>query len=270
MTTSTYLFHDTPPDTRSDNATMLDALAGMLDLFSRRQIRRIGVRADARCVVVAVGASCIAATLAEMASHGEVTATDIDLTPCRRHPHVNLIRHNILTDPLPGDAYDLIHVRLLLAHLPARQRNTVLAKLARALVPGGVLIIEEFEPTWRTSVLSAPDLDEADRLFAAYHRAFGAALTAAGNDLRWGRRAHHAMHALGLQVETTGHTGTWTGGQPGCLLPHATAGVIRDRLTSAGMTPADIEAFRELLLDPMLVVKGNLVLSHIGRAPTSS
>ncbi|WP_326549967.1 class I SAM-dependent methyltransferase [Micromonospora sp. NBC_01813] len=270
MTTSTYLFGDAPPDTRDDNAVMLDALAGMLDPFSRRQLRRVGVRADARCLVVAVGASCIAATLAEMAPHGEVTATDLDLTECRRHPRVRLIRHNIVTDLLPDDGYDLIHVRLLLAHLPTDQRTAVLTRLVDALTPGGLLIVEEFEPTWRSSVLSAPDLEDADRLFAAYHQAFGAALTAAGNDLTWGRRAHHAMRALGLHVDTTGHTGTWTGGQPGCLLPYATAGVIRDRLIAAGMTPDDIDAFRTLLLHPDLVVKGNLALSHVGRAPTGN
>ncbi|MFY1632335.1 class I SAM-dependent methyltransferase [Solwaraspora sp. WMMB335] len=270
MTTSTYLFGDTPPDTRSDNAMMLDALAGMLDPFSRRQLRRIGIRPDARCLVVAVGASCIAATLAEMAAHGEVTATDIDLAPCRRHPRVRLVRHNIVTDPLPDDGFDLIHIRLLLAHLPADQRSAVLARLVDTLTPGGLLIVEEFEPTWRTSVLSAPNLDHADRLFATYHQAFGTALTTSGNDPAWGRRAHHAMRGLGLHVETTGHTGTWTGGQAGCLLPYATAGVIRDRLATAGMTVDDIDAFRDLLLHPDLVVKGNLVLSHVGRAPTSS
>ncbi|MFY1633656.1 class I SAM-dependent methyltransferase [Solwaraspora sp. WMMB335] len=265
---SPYLFHDTPDTACTDSEAMLQALAGMLDPFSRRQLRAVGVPPHARCLVVAVGASRIATTLGEMTPTGEVIATDIDLTPCRRHPRVALLRHDIVRDPLPDGHFDLIHVRLLLGHLP--ERHDVLARLGAALAPGGVLLVEEFEATWRSSVLAAPDIDEADRLFAAYHDAFQATLVTAGNDPAWGRRAHHAMRGLGLHVDTSGWTGTWTGGSDGCLLPRATAAVIRDQLTTAGMTPADIDAFRDLLTDPGLVVKGNLALSHIGHAaPTS-
>ena len=262
---STYLFHDAKETTAQDRAEMMSALAGMYDPFSRRQLRSVGVPDNARCLVVAVGASNIASTLAEMAPFGEIIATDIDLEPCPTHPRIQLIRHNILTDPLPaGDPYDLIHARLLLGHLP--QRHQVLATLADALAPGGALIIEEFEATWRTSVLSAPEPDEADRLFGAYHDAFEATLTASGIDLTWSRRVHAAMRDRGLDTTTTGHTATWTGGSDGCLLPRATAGVIRDKLIGAGMPAVDVDAFRTLLTDPRLVVKGNLALSHIGRA----
>ncbi|WP_434740777.1 class I SAM-dependent methyltransferase [Micromonospora sp. SH-82] len=226
---SGYLFHDTIPTTRTDNALMLDALAGMFDPVSRQRLRQSAIPVAARCLVVAVGASCIASTLAEMCHMGEVIATDLELAPARRHPRVHLMRHDIVTDPLPEGGFDLIHIRLLLAHLPAEQREDVLARLVGALNPNGLLIVEEFEATWRPSVLSAPNLDEADRLFNAYHVGFQAALAKAGNDPRWGRHAHHALRIHGLDVTTTGHTGTWTGGSPACLLPHATTGIIRPR-----------------------------------------
>ncbi|MDG4834846.1 class I SAM-dependent methyltransferase [Solwaraspora sp. WMMD1047] len=261
----TYLFHDAD-QTERERTLMMRALAGMYDPFSRQQLRSLALPANARCLVVAVGASTIASTLAEMAPAGEVIATDIDLDPCHTDRRVQLIHHNIVTDPLPGGGpYHLVHVRLLLGHLP--QRHDVLATLADALAPGGVLIIEEFEPTWRTSVLTAPDLDEADRLFTAYHDAFHSALTASRNDPTWGRRVHHAMRNLGLDTTTTGHTATWTGGSHGCLLPHAAAAVLRRKLINAGMPPADIDAFRDLLTNPELAVKGNLALSTIGRRP---
>ncbi|QOC93982.1 hypothetical protein [Micromonospora craniellae] len=152
-----------------------------------------------------------------------------------------------------------------LGHLPAREREATLDRLVDALAPEGLLVVEEFEPTWQTAVLSAPDLDEADHLFNAYHQAFQAALAGSGNDPRWGRHAHHALRSRGLTVDTEGTTRTWTGGSPACLLPHATAAVIRDRLIAAGMPGPDIDAFRQLLLDPDLIVKSNLALSHIGR-----
>ncbi|MEU5554093.1 class I SAM-dependent methyltransferase [Micromonospora sp. NPDC047793] len=264
MSESTYLFHDTT-GTRPANAMMLNALADLYDPFSRRRLREAGVRPDARCLVVAAGRSRVAAILAEMAPQGEVIATDIDLSPCRRHPRVTLLEHNIVTDPLPGGMFDLIHVRLLLGHLPADHRETVLTALVNALTPGGLLFVEEFEATWQTSVLSAPNLDDADRLFTVYHHAFQAALIESGNDPRWGRRAHHALRRRGLTVDTRGDTGTWTGGSPACLLPHATTEVIRPRLIAAGMPPADIDSFRQLLHHRSLVVKSNLALSHIGR-----
>jgi len=44
-------------------------------------------------------------------------------------------RHNIVSDPLPDAAFDLIHARLVLIHIPEREK--VLARLVAALKPGG-------------------------------------------------------------------------------------------------------------------------------------
>ncbi|AVT40090.1 trans-aconitate 2-methyltransferase [Plantactinospora sp. BB1] len=256
---TTYIFRDA----ETDNDVMLRALAGMYDPFSERRLREAGIAEDARCLVVAVGASGIARTIAGLAPRGEVIATDVDLRPCQRDPRVDLREHDVVTDPLPG-MFDLIHVRLLLGHLP--QRLDVLGKLVDALNPDGVLVVEEFEATWRTSVLAAPDPDEADRLFGAYHDAFQAALQDAGNRSKWSRRVHGAMLDLGLtECDTVGYTGTWAGGSHGCLLPWGTAGAIRQKLIDAGMSGADLDAFRQLLLVPELRVKGNLALSTVGR-----
>jgi chemotaxis methyl-accepting protein methylase len=48
---------------------------------------------------------------------------------------VRVERHDVAADPVPENAYDLIHARLVLVHLPERDR--VLATLAAALRPGG-------------------------------------------------------------------------------------------------------------------------------------
>jgi SAM-dependent methyltransferase len=254
---TTYVFKDA----ETEGGAMLRHLAGMYDPFSERRLADARVARDARCLVIAVGASSVAATLAGLAPDGEVIATDVDPTHGSADPRVDLRQHNVVTDPLPG-TFDLIHARLLLGHLP--QRIEVLGKLADALNPGGVLLIEEFEGSWSTSVLASPDPD-ADRLYGAYHDAFQGALRASGNDPAWSRRVHGAMLDLGLEVDTVGHTGTWAGGTHGCLLPRATAGAIREKLVAAGMAETDIDGFRQLLLDPRLKVKGNLALSTLGR-----
>ena len=50
---------------------------------------------------------------------------------------------NLVTDDLPRDAFDFVHTRLVLMHIP--QRDEVLARLCAALRPGGVLMLEEHD-----------------------------------------------------------------------------------------------------------------------------
>ena len=256
--TNTYVFDNT----ETDGDAMHHHLAAMYDPFTTRRLGHVGVARNARCLAIAVGASTIASVLADLAPDGLVVATDTNPHRCPPDPRVDLRNHDVVTDPLPSGPWDLIWVRLLLGHLD--QRHEILRALAAALSPGGVLLVEEFEGSWRNSVLSSPSPD-ADRLFAAYHDAFATVLTTAGNDLTWSRRVHHAMLQLGLDTDTQGHTNTWAGGTPGALLPHTTAGAIRPKLIQAGMTATDIDAFRQLLLNPQLKILGNHALSTSGR-----
>ena len=48
---------------------------------------------------------------------------------------------DLVADELPRGAFDFVHTRLVLIHIP--ERDAVLRKLAGALRPGGVLIVEE-------------------------------------------------------------------------------------------------------------------------------
>jgi SAM-dependent methyltransferase len=264
-----YVFADTTTDGNGDadvqRSVMMHALAQVYDPFSTDLLDRAEIPLDARCLVVAVGASKVAARLADLAPQGEVIATDLDHTHTVHDDRVQLLTHNVVTDPLPPGGFDVIHVRLLLAHLP--ERLDVLAKLAAALNPAGLLVVEEFEGTWDTSVLAAPSIDEADRLFRAYHTAFQSVLAASGVDLAWGRRVHTQMLALGLDADTEGHTRTWRGDSAGTRLPSASARLLRDRLIAHGMPAGDIDAFRALLRHPQLRVKSNLALSTHGRRP---
>jgi trans-aconitate methyltransferase len=61
----------------------------------------------------------------------------------RRSTHIELRRHDIGTDPLPEQAFDLIHAHLVLQHVP--QWHDALAELVAALRPRGWLVIEEFD-----------------------------------------------------------------------------------------------------------------------------
>lgn len=262
-----YVFSDS--GTADGHAQLLHHLAGMLDPFTTRRLEQAGVRPSSRCLEVGAGTGSIAAWLAErVGPHGEVVATDLDPSRVPNHPRITTLTHDIAKDPLPGGRYDLIHARLVLAHLP--NRREVLTTLAAALAPGGALVLDEFEASWDRSVMDTPD-PEAYRLFTAYHQAFMAVLEQAGTDPGWGRRIHQAMREAGLvEVHTEYWARSWHGGQPGCLLAYTAAEQLRAKLIIHGMTGPDIDKFRELLLDPRLVIRGNLALSTTGRRPATA
>ena len=90
------------------------------------------------CLEVGEGGGSIAKWLCErVTSTGHVLVTDIDTRFLEqlRLPNLEVRQHNIVTDPLPERAFDLVHARLVLAHVP--ERNMALRKLISVLRPGG-------------------------------------------------------------------------------------------------------------------------------------
>jgi SAM-dependent methyltransferase len=248
------------------HADLVNHLAAILDPFSIRRIEP-HLFPSARCLEVAGGAGTIAQWLAgQLGPDGSVVATDTDPSHIPHHPRLTAWQHDIVTDPIEG-TFDIIHARLVLAHLP--QRRQVLAKLVEALDPGGVLVVDEFASGgWERCVLDAPDLAEAQRLFDAYHSALVTVMERDGTtDTGWGRSVHRAMHEAGLtDVDTELWARSYRGGEPGCLLPHTAAAQLRPRLLAAGMPAGDIDAFRGLLRDPGLVIHAGVAISTAGRA----
>jgi SAM-dependent methyltransferase len=262
-----YAFADDAERGATHHGELVAVLAAMLDRFTTWRLSPY-VTPTSRCLEVAAGAGSIAGWLAERA--GEVTATDTDpvhvAAVAEVYPNLTVRRHDLVTDPLEKGYWDVIHVRLLLAHLPSRRE--VVGRLAAALAPGGVLVIDEFQPSWDWCVLDAPDRVQAKRLFASYHDALLAVLAAAGNDTTFGRNAHETMRGHGLvDIDVELWARSWHGGQPGCQLPYLAAAQLTPKLAAAGMARTDIDAFRTLLLDPRLMIHANLAVSTIGRRP---
>jgi SAM-dependent methyltransferase len=258
-----YVFADDPArDRNGHHGELVAHLAAILDPFTIRRLAPL-VSPTTRCLEVGAGAGTIAGWLADRA--GAVTATDLDPSPIPDHPNLRAIRHDIRTDPLEPGQWDLIHCRLVLGHIGTRR--LMVDKLAAALAPGGALVIEEFDASWDRCLMHAPD-PAADRLFAGYQHALTSVLTAAGTDPRWGRSVYKVMHDAGLvEVDTEFWARAWHGGEPGCLLPYTAAAQLRPKLIEAGMSSEDIDAFRALLVDPRLVIYGNLAVSTCGRRP---
>jgi SAM-dependent methyltransferase len=130
---------------------LLELLAETLDPFSCRRLEQAGADPDARCLEIGAGTGSIAHWLANhLAPTGQVIATDLDPSLIAPHQRITTLPHDISRDQLPG-RFDLIHARLVLAHLP--DRHHILGKLSEALNPGGALIIEEFDPGWDRCLL---------------------------------------------------------------------------------------------------------------------
>src|SRR6476646_7213532 len=121
-----YLFVDDP-------RARLQAAEDLLDDGTQRVLERLGVAPGWRCLEVGAGGGSIARWLAErVGPDGHVVATDISTRDLDTSGLGNLEvrQHDIVGDALETEAYDLVHARLLLEHLPAR--DVAFSKLAQS------------------------------------------------------------------------------------------------------------------------------------------
>jgi SAM-dependent methyltransferase len=242
-----------------------DYLGEMFDGETVRRLSELGDLTGRRCLEIGAGGGSIAGWLARAAGPaGRVLATDINTRFLPMDPPYDVLRHDLAADPVPDGPWDLIHARLVLLHLP--RRREILRQLAAALAPGGALVLEDFESTFRKSVLAAPS-PEAASLIDIYHRTLvERVLPPHGNDPTWAGEVHAAMLAEGLtDVETYVHARSWRGGTAGALLIAANVAQAREGFRAAGLTDAQLEEVEKLASDPRLVVRAMLLYSTIGR-----
>lgn len=106
-------------------------------------LERTGIGPGWDCMELGAGTGSVSTWLATtVGESGSVLSTDIDL---RFHADptgsMTVQRHDIMSEPLPSEAFDLIHARAVLQHLP--ERVAVIDKLTAALRPGGWLVLED-------------------------------------------------------------------------------------------------------------------------------
>ena len=137
-----------------------------------------------------LGNSSVARWLSEqVTASGSVLATDLEIKWMPTDStEVRIERHNLVSDPIPENTYDLIHARLILIHLAERDR--ILAKLATALRPGGWLLVEDFDHGFDDGTHPAT-VDEA---FLRYvNNAFRRMLALRGGDSGYPRTLLHRL-----------------------------------------------------------------------------
>jgi ubiquinone/menaquinone biosynthesis C-methylase UbiE len=122
----------------------LSLLEQTADPLSQRRLAALGIQLGWHCLEVGAGHGSIARWLAaQVGPQGRVVATDINprfLTEMQL-PNVEVRQHDIRSDSLEPDTYNLAHCRSVLMHMPEPQ--LVVQRMVAALRIGGWLLIEE-------------------------------------------------------------------------------------------------------------------------------
>jgi len=173
----------------TDAHRRLAMLEACYDPGTTRRLDALGVGSGWRCLEVGGGAGSVARWLCDrVGESGQVVAVDLDPRFLGQIDAANLSvrRLDVTREDLPDGPFDLVHARHVLMHLP--ERLEVLDRLARCLVPGGWLLLEEGD-AFPTAVT---DVDP--RVWSWYSDA----LARGGADTKWPRRLPSLLDSAGL------------------------------------------------------------------------
>ena len=242
------------------------ALSDLYDDETIRCLQALGIEPGWRCLEVAAGGGSIAQWLAgQVGPSGRVLATDLDtrfLEPLAGLA-LEVRRHDIARDPLPDAAFDLVHARLILVHLP--EREAALAKMVGVLKPGGWLVCEEFDSLSMPADPALHPQECALKTQAAMQRV----MAARGANTRYGRDLAARMRAHGLvDIRAEGRMAMWHGGSAGARLYRANFEQLREELLRLGLlTHAELDDDLCRLDDPRTLFPSPVMWTVCGRRP---
>ncbi|MGZ4665054.1 MAG: methyltransferase domain-containing protein [Frankiaceae bacterium] len=231
MDQDSYLLAQAPG--RPDRPDRQGALSTLFDWWTFRHLDAVGIGPSWHCWEVGAGGPGIVRWLAgRVGPTGHVLATDLDVSRlvALAGAVVEVRRHDVVADPVPAAAFDLVHARLVLVHLAERER--VLRSLAAAVRPGGWLVVEDADPELQP--LACPDVQTPDAELANKVRsAFRRLLAGRGADLGFGRTLPRRLRAVGLTYVAC--DAYFPVALPACAeLETATVTLLRDQLTGRG------------------------------------
>jgi ubiquinone/menaquinone biosynthesis C-methylase UbiE len=230
------------------------------DAASIRRAEALGVGPGWHCLDAGAGHGSFARWLSSrVGESGRVVAADLDVRLLEEIPGIEVRQLDLAADELPRDAFDLVHTRLVLIHVPAR--DEVLPRLAAAVRPGGVLLVEEddIHPVTATAT-------------GAYHEAWMAFLRmteAAGLDAEWARDLPERLGALDLEdVDAELDGQLFRGGSEPARFWSLTWLQARERMIAMGTPGEVVDAGRAVLEDPARWFHGPAKVIAWGRRPS--
>lgn len=250
----------------------LELLARIEDPGTKACLARTGLGEGTRCLEVGAGVGSIARWLSEqVGAEGRVVATDLEtrfLEPLRSSV-LEVRRHDVATDALEENAFDLVHVRHVLVHLP--ERASVLEKLARAVKPGGWLAVEEIDHTTDAPDPTAPE-PQRELYQRVMHEIYGF-VREKGLDPTFGGQLFGRFRSLGFtELSGEGRVHQYRGHPREEASPHVAAFVeLRGLIVERGsVTAEDFDAFVALTRDPGFSWREGLTMAVVGRKAQTS
>jgi ubiquinone/menaquinone biosynthesis C-methylase UbiE len=249
---------------KTEAAQRFAALSALFDPVTLRQFDACGMAAGWRCWEVGAGGPALVRKIAErVGPAGHVLATDIDDSRAKEaaSPNVEVRNHDVARDPPPGGSFDLVHARLVLVHVPERER--AFRNMISAVKPGGWLVIEDADPALQPlSCIDAygPEQELANKI----RQGFRTLLSNRGADLSFGRKLPRMFREAGMADIAAEVYFPIT--LPECApLEIATIAMVRNDLLSNGIATDDeierhLENVRTGVLDlsqpPLISVRG--------------
>ncbi len=241
----------------------LELLEQCLDPITTRSLDAIGVEPGWRCLELGGGGGSVTRMLCDrVGPAGRVAAVDLDTRFLDEIDAENLEVHsqNVVTDGFPGDAYDLVHARLLLMHLPTREK--FVGEMAAVLRPGGWALVEDLDTYPLRAMAEGVYAEVIDKAIEAFHMANAAS--------SFGRQLPALFDAAGLEdVEAVCEVMTFRGGSPAAQLIMASMHQMRPLLLAAGATQDQLADLPHLLNDPAKWFPGFAIYSVRGRTPAA-
>jgi SAM-dependent methyltransferase len=231
------------------------------DEATRRRIVALGLEQGWRCLEAGAGAGSVARWLStRVGPDGHVLAVDLDtrFMSDLKEPNVAVRQMNIVSEELPQAEFDLVHTRLLLIHLPERER--VLERLMRCLKPGGWLLMEEREAA--AVPIRIPAVHSA-------WKAMEGGLRAGGVGTGWPHMMPSLLQQQGLiEVRAEGEIPIFEGGSEMAKFWCITWEQMRERMIATGLIDdSGLEKAMRVLREPGEWFVAPAVFAVWGRSP---
>ena len=252
---------------KSEAAERFTALSALFDPGTLRQFDACGMAEGWRCWEVGAGGPALVRKIAaRVGDAGHVLATDIDdsWTKEAESRNIEVRKHDVARDAPPGDSFDLVHARLVLVHVPDRER--AFRNMIAALKPGGWLVIEDADPALQPlSCIDpyGPEQELANRI----RQGFRTLLASRGADLAFGRKLPRMFRQAGL-AEIAAEAYFPITLPEFAPLELATIGMIRGDLLANGIaTEGEIEQHLQNVRSGVLDLSQPPMISVRGRKP---
>ena len=250
----------------------LRSLESLYDDATMRYLSQLGVGEGWSCLEVGCGAGAIVAWLADrIGPSGRVVATDLDTRFVDEldRPNVEVRTHDILSGAPEEAAFDVVHARAVIEHVP--DHDAALANLFRAVRPGGWVLVEDvdFGGPMAAALARYTVPSEHAPMFERMLRAAELVFAAVGAEASFGTQLVGALERAGFEQVNGELHGAIVGGG-GEQWTRGTVEQLGEHFIGTGIVSADdVESFLALSVDPTAHYAPPSFASVWGRRPAT-